>query len=185
MAESRYGYASSGTGTVTATARVSVSVTVPKLILLRVGGSGAFAAGTDTVDWSLAAATPAGIVNGNNTVIAWDGTTAPTFTATAGTVALPASAWTNANAGTISCQVTTAFAAGGPAATDLTVAIGGGTLAHPAGANVGAACTGATTAFTSNSVRTSTWTYSLDSSNAANWRAGAYSAQITYTASGT
>lgn len=177
MAESTYGYNSAGTGTVTATAKVNLSVTVPKLILLRVGSAGAT---PDTLSWALNASIPATptvpAVTADSAAVVWNGV-APTFTPASATATTVASAWTNATAGTINCAVT-GLATGGPTLANFAVS-SGGTLAHP-GANLGA-CT--STGFTSGSVQTSTWTYTLGGTPAS-WAPGVYTAVVTYTAQG-
>jgi hypothetical protein len=176
-AESTYGYNSAGAGTVTAIARLNISVAVPKLILLRVGSANTT---IDTLTWAGTAsipATPTTPANVNNTAVNWDGT-APTIGAGTNPAAVTASAWTNAGTGTINCAMGAWSATGGPTNANFTVA-SVGTLAHP-GANLGAC---ASTAFTSNAVQTSSWTYSLGGTPAS-WSANTYTNQITYTATG-
>lgn len=178
LAESTYGYASSGAGTVTATAKVNLSVAVPKLILLRVGSTNTT---VDTLSWQVTPSIP-GVpttpVNGVNTAVDWSGA-APTFGLASTTATIVASAWTNATTGTINCAIGAWSATGGPANTDFTVAAGAGTLPHP-GATLGAC---ASTSFTSGSVRSSTWTYTLGGTPLS-WAAGTYTNTVTYTASG-
>jgi len=179
MAESTYGYASSGAGTVTATARINLSVTVPKMILLRVGSANTT---VDTLSWNVTQTIPAGAVtpvNGASTAVNWDGN-APTVGVSAAQTAV-ASAWTNASSATINCSATAVAPATGPTLANFAVsgATGGTNLSHP-GANLGA-CT--STAFGSNAVYSSTWTYTLGGTPAT-WPAGAYSSTVTYTASG-
>ncbi|WP_155947387.1 hypothetical protein, partial [Pseudacidovorax intermedius] len=114
LAESTYGYASSGTGTVTANARVNLSVTVPKLLLLRVGSANTV---VDTLSWTSGYSIPAASTvptTGNNTAVNWDAN-APTATAGTQPGALAVTAWTNAGSGTINCAVAAwSPASGGP-----------------------------------------------------------------------
>lgn len=178
LAESTYGYASSGVGTVTATAKVNLSVAVPKLILLRVGSANTT---VDTLTWQVTPSIP-GVpttpVDGNDTAVNWSGA-APTFGLASATATIAASAWTNATTGTINCSVGAWSATGGPTNADFAVSAGAGTLPHP-GATLGAC---ASTAFISGSVRTSTWTYTL-SGTPLSWTARTYTNIVTYTASG-
>jgi hypothetical protein len=179
-AESTYGYASSGAGTVTATARINLSVSVPKMILLRVGSANTT---VDTLNWSVTQTIPAGAVApavGNNTAVAWDGN-APTTALASSTQTTTATAWTNAAAGTVNCAATAVAPAGGPTLADFGVAASatGSPLSHP-GATLNAC---ASTAFTSNQVRSSTWTYTLGGTPTT-WPAGTYTSTVTYTASG-
>jgi hypothetical protein len=77
LAESTYGYNAAGTGVVIAKARLNLVINVPKLILLRVGSSGAT---VDTLTWNSGltwATAPGTLTNGNNQATNWDGT-APT-----------------------------------------------------------------------------------------------------------
>ena len=181
-AESTYGYAASGAGTVTATAKINLSVAVPKMILLRVGSAN----GTvDTLNWSVTQTIPTGAApvipaDGNNTAVNWNGA-APTVGISAAQTAT-ATAWTNATSGTVNCSATAVAPAGGPTLADfgVTASATGSPLSHP-GANLGAC--GPSTGFTSNQVRSSTWTYTLGGSPAS-WPAGTYTSTVTYTASG-
>jgi len=181
MAESQYGYATSGTGTVTATAAVKLSVSVPKLIVLRIGSTNTT---QDTLTWT-PAATPSipnvptlPIASANNTGVDWNGAV-PTWTAGTQPASLNVYAWTNASAGTINCSVGSWSAANGPANADFTVAVTG-TLPHP-GANLNAC---ASTSFPSNTLAAGTWAFTLSSTNAGTWKAGAYTNTVTYTAQG-
>lgn len=180
LAESQYGYNSAGTGTVTAQAKVTISVTVPKLILLRVGSANTT---VDALNWTAAWGIPAApvtpSVTANNVNVDWDGT-APTLTTTApsGTT-LTAYAWTNNSGGGNVTFSATAFAAGGPSLSNVTVTNGAGTaLAHPA-ANLGATPT--PTTFAAGSIHTRQWTYALGGTPSG-WQAGVYSTTVTYTA---
>lgn len=180
LAESTYGYASGGTGTVVATARVNVSVTVPKLILLKVGTAGAT---IDPLSWTASLSIPAGPVTpgatADSVAVAWDGA-APTVTTSADPAAVAVAAWSNAStSSTLSCAVG-ALTAGGPALSDFTVTSGGG-LAHT-GANL-SLCASTTQTFARNALATGSWTYALGGTPSG-WAAGAYSTQITYTATG-
>ena len=182
VAESQYGYASSGVGPVTAQANVKLKVTVPLLILLRVGAAGPISTGDDiawTAGFSIGA-TPTIPANGVNQAVAWDGA-APTATVTSSPspASLAAYAWTNSSGGgQVSCAAPIwSPLTGGPVNTDIGVSPTGTALLHP-GANLGCA---APANFTKNSLSTSTWTYSL-SGTATNWSAGTYTTTLTYTA---
>ena len=178
LADSQYGYSTSGSN-VTAQANVKLSVAVPKLILLRVGSTNTT---IDTLSWTASfsiPAVPTAPVVGNNTSVDWSGA-APTSTLNT-PAALTVYAWTNAGTGTLTCAAPTwSPATGGPANTDFTVTVTG-TLPHP-GTNL--ACGAASATIPSNSVATGTWAYSLASAAAASWKAGSYTAQVTYTATG-
>lgn len=177
LAESQYGYSSTGTGTVSANATVKLSVVIPKLILLKVGSSG----GTqDTVSWAATLSIPAvptAPVSGNTTVVPWDGTV-PTVSTTATGNVLNVAAWTNAGSATINCSVGTWSATGGPANSSFTVGTTG-TLPHPGG-NLGAC---ASTTIGTNTLLTGTWTYAL-TGTATSWTAGTYTNSVLYTATG-
>jgi hypothetical protein len=177
LAESTYGYSSTGTGVVTATARVNLSVTVPKLILLKVGSSGATA---DTLAWTTSFSIPdtptVPTTTANNAAVSWNGTAAPTVAASANPAAVAVAAWSNSAGSTVNCAAT-AFAAGGPTLANVTVTATG-TLPHPTG-NLGA-CT-ATPAIAANTLVSGTWAYALGGTPAS-WAAGAYNAVVTYTA---
>lgn len=184
-AESQYGYDPAGTGARTASAKLNINITIPKLILLRVGSSGA------TVDTAgLTAALNTGIpggannplTDGNNNASGWDAT-APIWT-TATSSAVQAWAWTNASGGgKVDGAVTTALGAGiGLSATDIAVAstvVSGGGLAHP-GTDTG---TNASTNFARNSIVSSNWVFSVPATALAGAAAGSYTQQMTYTAS--
>lgn len=176
LAESTYGYSSTGTGVVTATARVNLSVTVPKLILLKVGSSGAT---IDTLSWTTGFSIPATpttpSVTANSAGVVWDGTN-PTVSTSATPAAVPVAAWSNSTGSTVNC-LATAIAAGGPTLANFTVA-STGTLPHP-GANLGACA--ATAAIAANTLVSSNWTYTLGGTPST-WLAGAYTSVVTYTA---
>ena len=182
VAESQYGYASSGAGPVTAQANVKLKVTVPKLILLRVGSQTAVdeITWTNTPSWSTS---PTTLVDGNNQAANWDGV-APSLSITSTTNALAVYAWHNGGAAGATLTFTgTAFTpAGGPTLTNITVAdtaLGTGTaIAHP-GANLGTAATAQN--LTTNTLYSRTWTYTLGGTPAS-WAAGTYSGSVTYTA---
>ncbi|MDM0116524.1 hypothetical protein QTI66_30725 [Variovorax sp. J22R133] len=180
MAEAKYNQAAGGTGTVTATAGVNLSVTVPKLIVLRVGSN---VASQNTLSWTAAfnipGALPSGTVPTTGTPnVDWNGTD-PTITLGTQPAALTVWAWTNGTGANINCAVGTWSAANGPANSAFKVATTG-TLPHP-GNDLGT-CT--QTNFSQNTVVTGTWTYTLDTATAAAWKAGAYTAAVTYTAQG-
>lgn len=174
-AESSYGYSNTAAAA-SASADLNVTVTVPKVVLLRVGSSNAQ---VDTVTIGL---TPS--LNGtelsplNDQNIAWDGTTLPTFAATAGSVG--AAAWTNAPSAELT-QVTTVPA--GFTADLITVnttAPGtGAALTHP-GTDLG---TSTPTSLTGNQLYTSIWNYTIDGTAAAALPAGDYTSTVVYTAS--
>lgn len=178
-ADSDYGYSTDGSN-VTAQANVNLRVTIPKLILLRVGS--AFNT-VDELSWTIG---PNGIPGvpttpavGNNTAVDWNGT-APAYSAVAAQ-SVNVFAWTNASNATINCSVGAWSSTGGPSGADFSVTASGATsLPHP-GANLGS-CT--STAFPSNSLRTGSWSFSLDDTNAASWASGEYTATVTYTATG-
>lgn len=181
LAESTYGYSATGAGTVTATARINISVAVPKLILLRVGSANTT---IDTLNWSVTHAiptstTPVTPAGAGPTAVDWDGTAPTIGLSTAPTTT--ASAWTNAGTASVNCAATAVTPAGGPTLANFSAAHSttGNPLPHPTGTM--AACVSA--AFTSNSLRSSTWTYTLGGTPSS-WAAGTYSSQITYTASG-
>lgn len=185
FAESNYGYSAAGTGIVSANARVNLRINVPKLILLRVGSSGAVA---DTVTFTVAPnpGIPGGIAaaalaSGNNRATGWNGT-APVMGATAAPANVTAYAWTNAlGGGNVSFAMSTPFTTGGLTGASITVAsapVSGGGLAHP-GATLAAATP---TAFPANSLRSSTWTYGLSAAALASVTAGTHNATVTYTA---
>ncbi|RDI21260.1 hypothetical protein [Pseudacidovorax intermedius] len=176
-AESTYGYASSGSGTLTATGRVNLSVTVPKLILLRVGAANATQSSLTWAPTFSIQNGPTSPNNGNNTAINWNAA-APTLAVGSQPSALTVAAWTNAGVGTLSCAVGAWSAAGGPPNSSFAVS-GSGTLAHPGG-DLGA-CSSSTIA--SNVLASGSWTYTLNGTPTS-WTAGAYSATVTYTASG-
>ena len=177
LAESTYGYNAAGTGVVTANARLNLVINVPKLILLRVGSSGAT---VDTLTWNSGltwATAPGTLTNGNNVGVDWDGA-APTITAGTQPAALNVYAWTNATTATINCSVGTWVGTNSPVNSDFEVTVIG-TLPHP-GANLGAC---ASTTFPSRTLASGTWTYVL-SGTPASWDAGVHTNTVTYTASG-
>lgn len=178
LAESTYGYNAAGTGVVTANARLNLVINVPKLILLRVGSSGAT---VDTLTWNSGitwVTAPATLTDGNNQATNWDGT-APGTGTTANPAAISAFAWTNSSGGGSLAYAATAFGAGGPALGDITVTSAAG-LAHPAPSPLATASTGAT-AFARNTLATGSWSFALGGTPAA-WTAGQYTSTVTYTA---
>ena len=177
LAESTYGYNAAGTG-VAANARLNLVINVPKLILLRVGSSGAT---VDTLTWNSGitwVTAPATLTDGDNQATNWDGT-APGTGTTANPAAISAFAWTNSSGGGSLVYAATAFGAGGPALGDITVASAPG-LAHPAPSPLAATSTGAT-AFARNTLATGSWSFALGGTPAA-WTAGQYTSTVTYTA---
>ena len=178
LAESTYGYNAAGTGVVTANARLNLVINVPKLILLRVGSSGAT---VDTLTWNSGltwATAPATLTDGDNQATNWDGT-APGTGTTANPAAISAFAWTNSSGGGSLVYDATAFGAGGPTLGDITVASASG-LAHPAPSPLAAASTGATV-FARNTLATGSWSFALGGTPAA-WTAGQHTYTVTYTA---
>ena len=178
LAESTYGYNAAGTGVVTANARLNLVINVPKLILLRVGSSGAT---VDTVTWNSGltwATAPGTLTNGNNQPTDWDGAD-PTAATTTNSAAVSAFAWTNSSGGGSLAYTATAFGAGGPTLGNITVTPGAG-LAHPTPVALATASTGPAT-FTKNALATGTWSFALGGTPTA-WTAGQYTSQITYTA---
>ena len=178
LAESTYGYNAAGTGVVTANARLNLVINVPKLILLRVGSSGAT---VDTLTWNSGitwVTAPATLTDGNNQATNWDGT-APGTGTTANPAAISAFAWTNSSGGGSLAYAATAFGAGGPALGDITVTSAAG-LAHPAPSPLATTSTGAT-AFARNTLATGSWRFALGGTPDT-WTAGQYTSQITYTA---
>lgn len=177
LAESTYGYNAAGTG-VAANARLNLVINVPKLILLRVGSSGAT---VDTLTWNSGitwVTAPATLTDGNNQATNWDGT-APGTGTTANPAAISAFAWTNSSGGGSLAYAATAFGAGGPALGDITVTSASG-LVHPAPSPLAAASTGATV-FARNTLATGSWSFALGGTPAA-WTAGQYTSTVTYTA---
>lgn len=178
LAESTYGYNAAGTGVVTANARLNLVINVPKLILLRVGSSGAT---VDTLTWNSGitwVTAPATLTDGDNQATNWDGT-APGTGTTANPAAISAFAWTNSSGGGSLAYAATPFTAGGPTLGDITVASAPG-LAHPAPSPLAATSTGAT-AFARNTLATGIWSFALGGTPAA-WTAGQYTSTVTYTA---
>ena len=178
LAESTYGYNAAGTGVVTANARLNLVINVPKLILLRVGSSGAT---VDTVTWNSGltwVTAPATLTDGNNQATNWDGT-APGTGTTANPAAISAFAWTNSSGGGSLAYAAIPFTAGGPTLGDITVTSAPG-LAHPDPSPLAATSTG-TTFFARNTLATGTWSFALGGTPTA-WTAGQYTSQITYTA---
>lgn len=197
-AESTYGYQTDPATAATATARINVSVTIPKLILLRVGPSGAYTSSTtaaDTVALSAgldSSGIPGGIGQaafntagvGNSKASGWDGATAPGFAFTSTPASVLAAAWTNAsNGGKLTGAVTTAFASTtmGLTAAKILVSsapVAGGGLAHPGTSTA----MGTPTNFSKNTVVSSNWTYSVDPAQLSSIGAGTDTEVLTYTA---
>lgn len=187
-AESTYGYSSSGAAAVTATARINLSIVVPRVVVLRVGAAGAT---IDTLSWAFRIAIP-GLptvnvdgalpeASGASQAVTWDGT-APTMTLLGAAPTTNAYVWTNGANVTVNCSATPLLPATGPALTAITASAGAGTFTHPTGTLN--ACI-ATAALTAGTLRTATWTYTLDTTGSATWAPGAYSSVLTYTATGT
>lgn len=187
QAESTYGYNTTGGGNVAAIARINISITIPKVVVLRVGTAGAT---QDTISYAARVSIPATptdvdgappAVGLNNQALTWDGT-APTVSIPGFSPTAAAFAWTNGAAVAVSCSAP-AFAAGGPTLADIAVTkLPANNFDHPTGTLTCGAAPGNLTAGT---LYTATWTYSLDTTNAATWVPGTYSTVVTYTAAGT
>lgn len=187
LAASTYGYSATGTGAVSATANVKVTVTVPKLIILRVGTSGAtvdtlaFTAGLD------ATGIPGGVTTltaGNSQASGWTGV-APVWgtpTSTPSPASVAAYVWTNATGATLamSTAVTTPLTGITPANIGVSATGTNFLSGHPANTSL----TTFAGTIPSNTAITSTWTYSI--LNAATvlaaTAAGTYAQTTTYTA---
>ena len=182
LAESTYGYNAAGTGVtgVAANARLNLVINVPKLILLRVGSSGAT---VDTLTWNSGitwATAPATLTDGDNQATNWDGT-APGTGTTANPADISAFAWTNSSGGGSLAYDAAAFGAGGPTLGDITVTSASGFgLVHPDPSPLAATSAGPTV-FARNTLATGSWSFALGGTPAA-WTAGQYTSQITYTA---
>ena len=181
MAESQYGYDSTGTGSaVTAQAKVNLKVTVPKLILLRVGSTNTT---VDELAWTASLSIPAvpttPSASANNVNVDWSGA-APTGSTSANPAALSVYAWTNSSGGGSLSYAATAFATGGPTLSAISVTAGAG-LAHPTPTALAGTSTAPAT-FARNTLATGSWTYSLSGTGAAGWAAGSYTSTVTYTA---
>ena len=185
MAESTYGYNSTGAGTVIATARVNVILNVPRLILLRVGADNT---AVDTLTFNGAfSAIPGGITGaaltaagtGNSLPSPWNGT-APAFGAPA-TQALTAFAWTNSSGGgqlALATAVNTALAGFSAASITVVPTAGVGTMpVHP-----GTTTNATIGTFTRNTVHSASWAYGVSAATLAAAAAGTYSQTTTYTA---
>ena len=181
LAESTYGYNAAGTGVVTANARLNLVINVPKLILLRVGSSGAT---VDTLTWNSGitwVTAPATLTDGDNQATNWDGT-APGTGTTANPAAISAFAWTNSSGGGSLAYAADAFTpGGGPTLSDITVTSDPGfVLVHPDPSPLAATSTG-DTVFARNTLATGSWSFALGGTPAA-WTAGQYTSTVTYTA---
>jgi len=187
LAESTYGYNAAGAAAaVKANARLDITVKVPKLILLRVGSSGA------TVDEVVlqgvfAGGIPGGVASladGSNQPTGWDGTAPAAMTLTSTPANVTAYAWTNANGGgSLDGAVTTAFAgtitgltAANIEVTSTTVGLNG--LAHP-GTDTG---TFTPTTFLRNTLVSSTWAFSIPTAILPTLGSGTDTQRVTYTA---
>jgi hypothetical protein len=182
VAESQYGYdAAGGAGAVTAQSQLNIKITVPKLILLRVGAQAAITDATLTA--ALSGGIPGGAVvpaDGSNVAANWNGTAPVWADASSGNV--QAWAWTNAkNGGRVSASADAGLTGSGLTPGNITVAstaVTGGGLAHP-GTNTG---TNVNTDFTSNTLVSSTWVFSVSAAGLAGAYAGSYTQVMTYTA---
>lgn len=179
LAESTYGYNPSG-GARTATARLNVTVNIPKLVLLRVGSSGA-TVDTATLNGTFSGGIPGGVAvpaDGSDQATGWSGV-APTM-ANASSTGVAVLAWTNGSGATLTGSLTTNFStAGMDAAVTVSnsAAVNSG-LNHP-GANL---TFGGTTNITRNELVGATWTYEMLGTAMLGFPSGSYTAQATYTA---
>ena len=183
MGESEYGYdAAGGAGAVTAQSQLNIKITVPKLILLRVGAQ-AGPISDATLTAALSGGIPGGAVapvDGSNAAANWNGDAPVWADASSGNI--QAWAWTNAkNGGRVSASADTGLTGSGLTPGNVTVAstaVSGGGLAHP-GTNTG---TNVNTDFTSNTLVSSTWVFSVSAAGLAGAYAGSYTQVMTYTA---
>lgn len=175
-------------GTLTASARLDFAITINKFLFFRVGTGGFPTASStiDTVAFNLSASIPAtGVtpVAGNSTAVNWSGAL-PTFTA--GTSALPVEVHANAGAISIQASPTTPLTSGAHTLPMSSIVVTSSDTNFPAppipnaGTGVAVAVTG--TAF-SNLVthRNAQWTFAYNGTNTP--YAGAYTGQVTFTAS--
>mgnify|MGYP003583965767 CR=1 FL=1 len=174
IADSTFGYNSTGTGGVSAKANVKVTVTVPELVVLRVGSAGA------TIDELKlqAAATINGApglitTNGNNQAATWDDLTTPTLASDSKSVQVYV--WTNAKNVKLKCSSDTGLASLNLLPKDIKV---DSPTTHPGATTE---CTGSVDV-PRNQVVNSTWTYSVDSTALGSAYAGTASQVTTYTA---
>lgn len=178
MAGSAWGEATSTSGPFAggpyaATARLNVTIAVPKVVILRVGALGGAidtVAFTSTVG-SVAVGGPSG----------YSGAIPPTSSGVTSTGSpVVVQVYTNNGSADLTCSSAAMLpaTAGGPTLSDVTVTNGLATVAHP-GANL--TCVGLTAlaGMTPTTSRDDSWTYALAGTPFA---AGAYSTQVTYTA---
>ncbi|WP_298608963.1 hypothetical protein [uncultured Thiothrix sp.] len=183
IADSSYGYSSSGVAasSISAKASVKVNVTVPELILLRVGTG-------NVVDNVNITATPTvggitgTLTNGNDVGVGgttnWDGT-APNFGTSATSTAVNVYTWTNADNAKLTCAVS-ADTLNTINLTKAKIKVASTTLAHP---GTSTACGASdSTNITRNTLMTGTWTYSIDAADVLAAYAGTASETVTYTA---
>ena len=180
--ESQMGVQPIGTPT-NASAGLNLAINVPNIVMLKVGAAGATVS-TATMNVTSSAVSPGlspvyGPFVGNNTVVDWDGTTAPTLTSSTSTI--PVAAWTNTSNAVITC--TTALI--GFAGADIVVGTATGSgllLPHPLGAT-NLTCGGATAALNVNTLYNSNYTYTAGSTLVGG-APGAYTGTVTYTITG-
>ena len=177
LADSSYGYQSSGTGGVSAKANVKVTVTVPELVVLRVGSA-------DVIDELKlkAQATVSGApglitADGNNKTATWDNTATPTLASDSKSVNM--FVWTNANNVKLTCSSDTGLSTINLAPKDIKVA-SSGDINHPGTTTECAA--GTNTAIPRTKLSTATWTYSVDATALSAAYAGTATQTTTYTA---
>lgn len=184
MADSSYGYNSSGVATtsITAKASVKINVTVPELILLRVGTGNAIDNVNLTATPTIGGVTGA-LTNGNDVgaggTTNWDGA-APNFGASATSAAVNVYTWTNADSAKLTCAVS-ADTLSTINLSKTKIKVASTTLAHPGGAST--ACGGNDpTPIDRNTLMIGTWTYSIDAADVLAAYAGTASETVTYTA---
>ncbi|HVE52659.1 MAG TPA: hypothetical protein VNB23_04690 [Ramlibacter sp.] len=181
VAESQYGHDSTGASQVSAAATLTVTVNVPKLVLLRVGASGAgpTTATLQGVFGSIPGGALAPLADANEQATGWNGT-APTI-ASAATATVRAFAWTNSSGGgNLTAATVGAVNLGANVTVTESNALNGG-LDHP-GTDLTAAQLGTVIPFAKNAVRASDWTYSISGATLTTLDAGAISQVIKYTA---
>lgn len=174
-------------GSPTAVARLDFTVNIGKFMFLRVGNAGT---GISTVSFDLSptiAPGPVSPVAGNNVAINWGGA-APNFAVAASGNVLPVEVRSNAGQVSLRATTTTALTSGSDTIpmSQITVTSNNTNLPAPVLANTG---TGSGvnvvgTAFGNLvTVRTANWTFGYAPTAATLPAAGAYSGQITFSAS--
>lgn len=178
------------TGTTSSSALLDFEINIDKFIFFRVG-TGAFptASGTiDTVSFTVSPQIPPGAItpaNGNSTVVNWNVLT-PTYNVTGSNLVLPVEVRSNAGAVTLRAAVTSPLVSGVNSIplSEITITSSNPNLPAPlipnSGAGTAVSVTG--TAFSNLvTLRSANWTFSYSAATPP--RAGAYTGQITFTAS--